>query len=242
MRLLPNRYWNSQPAHCNASCVVFSVNILCWTSPRIFPTIAFTPPSKPRKETARMVGASQLALINRLQPPEYQTEADLLAACRRHDLQAFEEIYRTHGPRLKSIACHILGSRQDAEDAVQESFLKLYRGIQGFHGQSSIGTWLCRILINTAYDVTRRRQREALPAEPPAEPVAPKNDMALKVALDDALRRIHPKHRMVFLLFEVEGFRHSEIAAILEVPEGTSKAWLFEAKKELKQLLMEKPR
>ena len=189
-----------------------------------------------------MVGASQLALINRLQPLEYQTEAELLAACRRHDLRAFEEVYRTYGPRLKSIACHILGSRHDAEDAVQESFLKLYRGIHGFEGQSSIGTWLCRIVINTAYDVARRRQRDASPAASPAEPAAPGNNVALKVALEEALRRIHPKHRMVFLLFEVEGLRHSEIAAILEVPEGTSKAWLFEAKKELKQLLMETPR
>jgi RNA polymerase sigma-70 factor (ECF subfamily) len=189
-----------------------------------------------------MVGASQLALINRLHPAEYHTEAALLAACRRHDLRAFEHVYLTHGPRLKSIAFHILGSRQDAEDAVQESFLKLYRGIHGFQGQSGIGTWLCRILINTAYDLARKRKRDAAPLDPLAEPAAPKNQLALKVALDDALRRIHPKHRMVFLLFEVEGLRHSEIAAILEVPEGTSKAWLFEAKKELKQLLMETPR
>jgi RNA polymerase sigma-70 factor, ECF subfamily len=197
-----------------------------------------------------MVGASQLALIDRLHTVEYRTEADLLAACRGRDLRAFERLYLEHGPRLKSIAFHILASRQDAEDAVQETWVKLYRGIQGFQGQSSIGTWLCRILINTCYDLARKRQREverSAPvaergAEPGAEPTAPKNQLALKVALDDALRRIHPKHRMVFLLFEVEGLRHSEIAAILEVPEGTSKAWLHEAKKELKQLLTETPR
>ena len=59
------------------------------------------------------------------------------------------------------------------------------------------------------------------------------------MALADALRRINPRHRMVFLLFEVEGLRHAEIASILEVPEGTSKAWLFEAKKELKRMLTE---
>jgi RNA polymerase sigma-70 factor (ECF subfamily) len=189
-----------------------------------------------------MVGASQLALIERLQSVEYRTEADLLAACRRRDLRAFERLYLEHGPRLKSIAYHILASRQDAEDAVQETWVKLYRGIQGFQAQSSIGTWLCRILINTCYDLARKRQREVDRSDPTAEPAAPKNQLALKVALDDALRRIHPKHRMVFLLFEVEGLRHSEIAAILEVPEGTSKAWLHEAKKELKQLLTETPR
>ena len=203
-----------------------------------------------------MVGASQLTSINRLRTlqyptePEYQTEAELLAACRRRDIRAFEQVYRAHGPRLKSMAYHIVGSRQDAEDAVQETFLKFYRGIHGFHGQSSIGTWLCRILINTAYDLTRKRQRERAPLDLPGnspvnsrgEPAAVQNHLALKVALEDALRRIHPKHRMVFLLFEVEGLRHAEIAAILEVPEGTSKAWLSEAKKELRQLLTETPR
>lgn len=184
-----------------------------------------------------MVGASQLALIQAMQATDYASEADLLAACRRKEIRAFEHLYRVHGPRLKSIAYHIAGNRQDAEDAVQETFLKLYRAIHGFEGQSSLGTWLCRIVINVCYDVVRKRQREA---DPPAEDhPAPPAGTPLRVALDDALRRINPRHRMVFMLFEVEGLRHSEIASVLEVPEGTSKAWLFEAKKELKRLLTE---
>ena len=86
--------------------------------------------------------------------------------------------------------------------------------------------------------LARKRKREADPATD-EQTAGPKNQLPLKVALDDALRRIHPRHRMVFLLFEVEGLKHAEIAAILEVPEGTSKAWLFEAKKELKRMLTE---
>jgi RNA polymerase sigma-70 factor (ECF subfamily) len=86
--------------------------------------------------------------------------------------------------------------------------------------------------------VARKRQREAQ-AEPVAKTAGPKNQLPLKLALNQALERIHPRHRMVFQLFEVEGLRHAEIAAILEVPEGTSKAWLFEAKKELKRMLTE---
>ena len=184
-----------------------------------------------------MVTASLPALSSPGKQKEYATEGELLAACRRREMGAFEYVYRTHGSRLKSIAHHILRNRQDAEDAVQETFLKLYRGIDGFQGNSEIGTWLCRIAINVAYDVARRRQRE--PGTPPPETSGGKNQLPLRVALDDALGRIHPKHRMVFLLFEVEGLKHSEIAAVLEVPEGTSKAWLFEAKKELKRMLME---
>ena len=189
-----------------------------------------------------MVGAEPLTLdihLARQQPIaiDYASEADLLAACRRQDVRAFEYLYQAHGARLKSLAYHIVGNRQDAEDAVQETFLKVFRAIHAFQGHASIGTWLCRIAINVCYDLGRRRQRES---EPPAEDrAAPASPMPLRVALDDALRRINPRHRMVFLLFEVEGFRHAEIASILEVPEGTSKAWLFEAKKELKRLLTE---
>jgi RNA polymerase sigma-70 factor (ECF subfamily) len=181
-----------------------------------------------------------LALSLPMKSLEYASEADLLAACRRRDLRAFEYLYLTHGAKLKSVAHHIVGNREDAEDAVQETFVKAHRSIAGFQGQSGIGTWLYRILINVCYDVARKRRREADPEEHAIERrPAPAGHLALKVALETALRRIHPKHRMVFLLFEVEGLRHSEIASILEIPEGTSKAWLFEAKKELKRLLTE---
>lgn len=186
-----------------------------------------------------MVGAS-LAVSLPMQRVEFASEAELLAACRRQDVRAFERLYDTHSARLKSVALHILGNRQDAEDAVQEAFVKVFRGIHGFQGESGIGTWLCRITINVCYDVARRRKREADPEEHALQTRSvPAGEIALKVALETALRRIHPKHRTVFLLFEVEGLRHADIAAILEVPEGTSKAWLFEAKKELKRILSE---
>jgi RNA polymerase sigma-70 factor (ECF subfamily) len=183
-----------------------------------------------------MMGAGPLALAGRMQSMEYASEAALLAACRRREIRAFEQLYHAHGARLKSIAYHIVGNRQDAEDAVQETFLKLYKAIEGFQGQSSIGTWLCRIVINVCYDLARKRQREA---EMPAEVGGAERCPTLRVALEAALKRLNPKYRMVFLLFEVEGLRHSDIAAILEIPEGTSKGWLFEAKRELKRLLTE---
>lgn len=182
-----------------------------------------------------MMGAGQLALSRPVLSMDYGSEAELLAACRRQDVRAFEQLYQAHSPRLKSIAYHIAGNRQDAEDAVQETFLKLYRAIDGFQGHSGIGTWLCRIVINVCYDLARKRQRET----ELTETVAPPSTPALRVALQGALRRINPRHRMVFLLAEVEGLKHSEIASVLEIPEGTSKAWLFEARKELKRLLTE---
>ena len=184
-----------------------------------------------------MVGAVQLGLMARFQTVEYNSEADLLAACRKQDIRAFEQLYQSHASRLKSVAYHIVGNRDDAEDAVQETFLKAYRGIRGFSGQSSLGTWLCRIVINSCYDLLRKRRPEA--EIPPDQPGA-KSPAPLRVALDEALDRINPRFRLVFTLFEVEGLRHSEIASILEVPEGTCRAWLFEAKKELKRILTER--
>jgi len=186
-----------------------------------------------------MVGASQLALMGRLPTADYQSEAELLAACRRREIGAFEQLYRTHGARLKSIAYHTAGNRQDAEDAVQETFLKAYRAIDGFTGASAIGTWLCRICINACYDLVRKRQLETDRTQPEGPRISPQPQQALRAQLDQALGRIDARRRMVFLLFAVEGMKHSEIAAILEIPEGTSKAWLFEAKRELQRLLTE---
>lgn len=166
-------------------------------------------------------------------------ESDLIAACRSGSVSAFESLYQMHGSRMKSIAYHMLGSQSDAEDAVQEAFLKIYRGIQGFSGASSLATWMYRILMNTCRDVGRKRQRSPKETEigefepSPAAPSAP-----LQFALQQAIERIQDHHRTVFLLFEVEGLSHAEIAGMMEVPVGTSKSWLFEAKKELKRLLM----
>ena len=167
---------------------------------------------------------------------QHDSEAALLDACRRQDVAAFETLYRQHGSKMKSVAYHVVGNRQDAEDAVQDAFVKAFKSIGGFRGDSSIGGWLCRIVINASYDVLRKRQREtALIAEP--ERSGPCSSM--RMAINQAMKRLNPKHRMVFMLYEVEGLKHTEVAAAMDIPEGTSKAWLFEAKRELKRMLSE---
>src|ERR1700676_3752421 len=136
-----------------------------------------------------MVGVSQqLAFLQPMQSTEYASEAELLSACRRQEIRAFEQLYHTHGARLKSVAYHIVGNRQDAEDAVQETFVKLYRAIQGFQGQSSIGTWLCRIVINVCYDLARKRKRETENAESVSTTTS--GTPALRAALNQALQRL----------------------------------------------------
>jgi RNA polymerase sigma-70 factor (ECF subfamily) len=167
--------------------------------------------------------------------PDNPTEAELLESCKRGELQAFERLYKLHAARMKSLAFHLLGSRVDAEDAVQETFLKVYRAVGSFESNSTVSTWMLRILINCCYDILRKRQR--LAEKPMLKEVSAESKVTLKVALERALLSLNEQHRLVFLMFEVEGLRHSEISSVLEVPEGTSRAWLFEAKRALKQLL-----
>jgi RNA polymerase sigma-70 factor (ECF subfamily) len=169
--------------------------------------------------------------------PDQPGDDELIEGCRRGSLRAYERLYELHASRMKSIAYHMLGNRSDAEDAVQETFLKVYRAVSGFEGQSALGTWIYRILLNTCYDSARKRQR--LQERPQIFDLPGKSDTPLRLALENAIARLNERHRTVFLLFEVEGLKHSEIAAVLEVPEGTSRTWLFEAKRELKRILME---
>jgi RNA polymerase sigma-70 factor, ECF subfamily len=174
-------------------------------------------------------------------------DAALAAGCLSGDLRSYERLYAMHGGRMKNLARNLLGSPADAEDAVQETFLKVQRSIAGFRGQSSFVTWTYRILINTCYDARRSRLRKKEIANddssesPRPEPRASVAHPSLRMALERALASLTRHQRDVFLLYEVEGFRHAEIAGMLEITETASKNTLFQAKKNLRQLL-EPPR
>jgi RNA polymerase sigma-70 factor (ECF subfamily) len=155
----------------------------------------------------------------------------------------FEELYRRHGTRMKSVAYNILGNPSDAEDAVQEAFLRAYRGMAAFKGTAQASTWVYRILVNACHDIGRQRRRrrdetELVPEDQlPASTAHPAADTPLRLTLEKAVAALRPRHRHVFLLFEVEGFLHREIAEILDIAEGTSKSLLFEARRELQSTL-----
>jgi RNA polymerase sigma-70 factor (ECF subfamily) len=175
-------------------------------------------------------------------------DAALAAACQAGDLHAYERLYRSQGARMRNLARNLLGSQSDAEDAVQETFMKVQRSIASFRGQSSFVTWTFRILVNTCHDLRRRRMRrkEFVPDERedaamPVEARAPGGHPSLKLALERAIAALTQHQRDVFLLYEVEGFHHAEIAAMLEITETASKNTLFQAKKNLRQTL-EAPR
>jgi len=175
-------------------------------------------------------------------------DAALAAACRAGDLHAYERLYRLQGARMRNLARNLLGTQSDAEDAVQETFLKVQRSITSFRGQSSFVTWTFRILVNTCHDLRRSRMRrkEFVPDERedaamPVDARAPGGHPSLKLALERAIAALTQQQRNVFLLYEVEGFHHAEIAAMLEITETASKNTLFQAKRNLRQTL-EAPR
>jgi RNA polymerase sigma-70 factor (ECF subfamily) len=172
--------------------------------------------------------------------PDNPTDAQLVESCRRGDLRAFEHLYTMHSPKMKSLAFHLLNSRSDAEDAVQETFLKVHKAMGTFQANSALSTWIYRILINCCYDALRKRQR--LAEKPMPGQFSTDSKLPLKIALERAILALNERQRLVFLMFEVEGLKHSEIAGVLEVPEGTSRAWLFEAKLALKKMLTEAAR
>jgi RNA polymerase sigma-70 factor, ECF subfamily len=158
-------------------------------------------------------------------------------------VRAFEALYRSHGGRMKSVARGLLGNTADAEDAVQEAFLKLYRSLGAFKGESRLSTFLHRILVNACFDLGRKRKRRAETQdveETGREGLASSApDPALRVTLDRGLRRLPPQQRAVFVLFEVEGLTHREVGEVLGIPEGTSKHALFLAKKSLQALVLD---
>jgi len=174
-------------------------------------------------------------------------DASLAAGCRSGDLRAYERLYAMHGARMKNLAQNLLGNGSDAEDAVQDTFLKVQRSIASFRGQSSFVTWTFRILINTCYDARRSRMRKKEVTNddseetPRMEPHSPGAHPSLRMALERALAELTQHQRDVFLLYEVEGFRHAEIAGMLAITETASKNTLFQAKRNLRQML-EPPR
>lgn len=176
-------------------------------------------------------------------------DAALAAACLAGDLHGYERLYRLQGARMRNLARNLLGSQSDAEDAVQETFLKVQRSVGSFRGQSSFVTWIFRILVNTCHDLRRSRMRrkELVQQENPEEqdPLpklrAPGAPPTLRMALERAIAKLTKHQRDVFLLYEVEGFKHAEIAGMLEITETASKNTLFQAKKSLRGML-EAPR
>jgi RNA polymerase sigma-70 factor, ECF subfamily len=198
-------------------------------------TLQYAPVLTPQNESRDYPGVQPEPAMAASRTTQPATDAEMAELCQRGDRSGFEQLYKTHGARMKSIAWNMLRNQQDAEDAVQDTFLKVQRSVHTYNGQSSFSTWVYRILVNTCTDTQRGRKRQT--EELPENLTGREPNIPLRLALEYALGQLREKHRAVFMLAEVEGFTHAEIASILNVPLGTSKGWLFEARRELQRLL-----
>lgn len=174
----------------------------------------------------------------------WAADVALVERCQASVPGAFEELYRTHAPRLFGLACRMVG-RGDAEDLLQEIFLTAHRKLGLYRGQSSIGTWLFRLATNQCLDYLRSRgtrlsnltdglDDEPLPSGPRAGAIVGVVD---RLDLERALASLPPGCRTVFVLHDVQGCEHREIAGLLGISDGTSKSQLHKARMRLRQML-----
>ena len=174
-------------------------------------------------------------------------DLELVARHREGDLDAFGEIYRRHAGRLYSLAYRMVGNAGDAEDLLQEIFMQAHRKLSSFKGESALVTWLYRLAMNHCLDHLRSkatRMRHAtgsLDAEGgPPTPAAPAGAVELTVSrldLERAIAGLPEGCRAAFLLHDVEGFEHREVAAMLGIAEGTSKSQVHKARLRLRETL-----
>ncbi|CAN5850677.1 sigma-70 family RNA polymerase sigma factor [soil metagenome] len=156
----------------------------------------------------------------------------------RGDVEAFRLLVLAHSGLVYRVALRILGP-QDAQDASQEAWVRVWRNIENFRGDSAFSTWLYRITVNTCLSVRRKESRRAqreysgdeLPIlpEPPggdADPEAAALSAQRREEIQAALGHVRAEHRTALVLRHMEGLSYAEIAQVLEVPEGTAKGWV----------------
>ena len=178
----------------------------------------------------------------------------IVAQARRGDLSAFEELVTRYEKRVYAIALRSSGSPEDAADITQEVFLKAWRSMESFRGDSGFATWLFRITMNMCVDHARRRQTQPQTQplvqgeeddERPIPDTAPTPEEHLENSelgreLAAALDEVSDEHRRIVLLRDVSGMSYTEIAEVLEISEGTVKSRLSRARIALRKILLKR--
>src|ERR1700736_3752077 len=190
------------------------------------------------------------------QSPKTMSEADAIRLAQAGDAAAFEFLYRLHGRRVYALCLRMVGNPSDAEDLMQEAFLQLFRKIGTFRGESAFSTWLHRMTVNV---VLMRLRKKTLPVasleettEPDEETGGPRKDIGAPdllltgavdgVNLERSIEKLPPGYRTVFVLHDVQGYEHNEIADIMGCSVGNSKSQLHKARTRLRDLLQEEIR
>ena len=162
----------------------------------------------------------------------------------RGELPLFEEIFKLHHQRVYGLCVRMTGSAAESEDLSQEVFVQVFRKLYTFRGESNFKTWLHRLTINHVlmhFRKNRRRRREQTTEDGVLpEQVITSFSVLDRIALEEAIAKLAPGYRAVFILHDVEGLQHSEIASILGCSVGATKSQLHKARLKLRGLLRER--
>jgi len=177
------------------------------------------------------------------------SEAEAIERAKQGDEEAFEALYHLHKRRVYSLCLRMTANTAAAEDLTQEAFLQLFRKIGTFRGESAFSTWLHRMAVNVvlmqlrkkglplvSLEETMETEEESPKKEPGAEDVRLAGSLN-RLQLEQAIGDLPPGYRMVFLLHDVEGYEHNEIAEMVGCSIGNSKSQLHKARMKLRELL-----
>jgi RNA polymerase sigma-70 factor (ECF subfamily) len=174
---------------------------------------------------------------------------DLAQASARGDMKAFEALYERHHRRVYSLCLRMVANSTEAEDLAQEVFIQLFRKIGSFRGESAFTTWLHRLTVNHVLMHFRKKgvkyektteEGEIGEVQDIIQSISERPRFVDRIALDKAISELPPGYRAVFVLHDVEGFEHEEVAGLLGVSVGTSKSQLHKARMRLRELLNKK--
>ncbi|HID57274.1 TPA: sigma-70 family RNA polymerase sigma factor [Candidatus Poribacteria bacterium] len=181
---------------------------------------------------------------------EFVTDTTLIENLLEGDVEALGVLFERYKRMVYSVAYRITRSHHDAGDVTQETFIKVFKSISRFRGESNVETWIYRIAVNSALNHLRKmeRRREEPLDEVPEGEIPPTNRPSddperclerneLRRAISQAMRRLSPEHRAVVVLHDVEGLTHTEISKILGCSEGTVKSRLHHARRRLRRIL-----
>ena len=178
--------------------------------------------------------------------PERAPDYALAQRAAAGDMQAFEELFRLHRRLVYSLSLRMTQDVAEAEDVTQEVFVLLFRKIGGFRGEASFTTWLHRLTVNQVlmrFRKNKSRREDALEEEElqPHESVRPNSPKASqlidRITLESAIAKLPPGYRAAFILHDVEGYEHEEVARLLGCAVGTSKSQLHKARTKLRKIL-----
>ncbi len=180
-----------------------------------------------------------------------QGDRDLVIAASKGDVEAFAKLVSDYSSLVYRVALRLLGD-DDAQDASQEVWVRVWRNLRSFRGESAFSTWLYRITVNTCLSIQQKRSRrderelgDEVPyiSEPPggdADPEAVALNAERREELQDALQHVRADHRAALVLRHMEGLSYAEIAEVLQVPNGTAKGWVSRGRAAMLVVLAEK--